>query len=310
MVTRRTTLASGLAGALFAQFGGLATPAQAQAPATQGAPLFRFGVVADPQYAAVAPRRSRFYGNSLWKLSEALEAFNRQDLAFVTTLGDIIDRYWTSYDAILPIYDQLKHPHFFVLGNHDYEVGADYLHSVHRVTGLKRAFYDFKAGGHRFVVLDGNDVSLFANAPGSEKHKLAASRLEALKAKGAANAQTWNGSVSDEQFAFLEATFAAAERAGERIVVLGHYPLFPANEHNMWDAERLVELFTAHNGFAAYFCGHNHAGNYGEVKGRHFVNLKGMVETATTTAYSVIEVYSDRLAVVGQGVETSRTLAI
>jgi hypothetical protein len=27
----------------------------------------------------------------------------------------------------------LKHPHFFVLGNHDYEVGADYLHSVHRI---------------------------------------------------------------------------------------------------------------------------------------------------------------------------------
>ena len=72
------------------------------------------------------------------------------------------------------------------------------------------------------VLLDGNDVSLFANAPGSEKHKLAATRLEALKAKGAANAQTWNGSASEEQYKFLEATFTAAERAGEKVIVLGH----------------------------------------------------------------------------------------
>lgn len=303
MLARRTMLAA--SGGLMAQFSGFAAPAHAQ-----GAPLYRFGVVADPQYAAVAPRNTRFYGNSLWKLSEAVAAFNGQDLAFVTTLGDIIDRHWTSYDAILPIYDRLKHPHFFVLGNHDYEVGADYLHAVHRVTGLKRAYYDFKAGPHRFIVLDGNDVSLFANAPASEPHRLAVTRLEAMKAKGAINAQPWNGSVGEEQFRFLEATFAAAERAGERVIVLGHYPLFPADIHNMWDSERLVELFTAQKAFMAYFCGHNHAGNYGAVQGKHFVNFKGMVETATTTAYSVVEVYADRLQILGQGVETSRTLAV
>ena len=307
MLTRRTALVSSLAasGALFAQYGGFSGSARAQ-----GAPLFRFGVIADPQFAAVAPRRTRFYANSLWKLAEALETFNQQDLAFVTTLGDIIDRHWSSYDAILPVYDRLKHPHFFVLGNHDYEVGADFLHSVHRVTGLKRAYYDFKADGHRFIVIDGNDVSLFANPPGSAKHTLAASRLEALKASGAANAQTWNGSASDEQYAFLEATFAAAERAGEKVVVLGHYPLFPADRHTMWDSERLVEMFTAQKSFQAYFCGHNHAGNYGETKGKHFVTFKGMVETATTSAFSVVEVYADRLNIIGHGVEVSRTLAV
>lgn len=309
MLTRRTIGATLGASTLLAQFGGLARPATAQT-ATPGAPLFRFGIVSDPQYAAVAPRRTRFYGNSLWKLTDAVDYFNTQDVAFVTTLGDIIDRHWTSYDAILPIYDRLKHPHFFVLGNHDYEVGADYLASVHRITGLKRAYYDFPAAGHRFIVLDGNDVSLFANAPGSEKHKLAATRLEALKAKGAANAQTWNGSASEEQYKFLEATFTAAERAGEKVIVLGHYPIFPANEHNMWDSERLLELFTAQKSFQAYFCGHNHAGNYGELKGKHFVNMKGMVETAATTAYATVSVFADRIEVAGHGVETSRTLKV
>jgi hypothetical protein len=66
------------------------------------------------------------------------------------------------------------------LGNHDFEVASDYLSSVLRVTGLKRAYYDFKGGGYRFVVLDGNDISLFANAKDSPKYKLAAEKLDAL----------------------------------------------------------------------------------------------------------------------------------
>lgn len=300
---RRSILA---AGALMAPFTGFAAaPARAQ-----GAPLYRFGVVADPQFAAVAPRRTRHYANSLWKLSEAISFFNTQDLAFVTTLGDIIDRHWSSYSNILPLYDLLKHPHFFVLGNHDYEVGADYLHAVVRTTGLKRAYYDFKAAGDRFIVIDGNDVSLFANAPGSPKHKLATERLAALKASGAVNAQSWNGSMSEEQFAFVAASLAEAERAGERVFVLGHYPLYPADIHNMWDSERLVELLASHKSFAAYLCGHNHAGNYGTLRGKHFINFKGMVETATSTAYAVVEVHADRVEIVGHGVETSRSLAL
>ena len=305
MLSRRELLRHGAGAALVMPFAGFAAPVFAQ-----GGPLYRFGVVADPQYAPVPPRGTRFYANSLWKLSEAVAAFNGQDLAFVTTLGDIIDRHWQSYDHVLPVYDRLRHPHFFILGNHDFEVGADYLSSVLRVTGLKRAYYDFKGGGHRFLVIDGNDVSLFANPRDSAKHKLATETLAGLQARKAPNAQVWNGGPSEEQFAWIKATMDDAERAGEKIFILGHYPVYPDNEHNMWGSERFVDLVSGYRNFVAYLNGHNHAGNYGAVNGKHFVNLRGMVETPDRTAYSVVEVYPDRVEIKGSGLQESRAFAV
>src|SRR5262245_11383377 len=116
MLTRRHILMAGGAAALVTPFAGFST-SLAQ---VVGAPLFRFGVVADPQYAPVAPAGTRYYANSLWKLSQAIAGFNTEELQFVVTLGDIIDRHWESYGHILPLYDKLKAPNFFVLGNHDF----------------------------------------------------------------------------------------------------------------------------------------------------------------------------------------------
>ena len=89
---------------------------------TEGKPILRFGVVADPQYAPIAPSGTRYYSNSLWKLSAAIKVFNKENLNFVVTLGDIIDRDWGSYAHVLPLYKTLKHPNFFLLGNHDFFV--------------------------------------------------------------------------------------------------------------------------------------------------------------------------------------------
>lgn len=308
MLTRRAFLhRSAAAGgaALLSQFQGFGA-----ARAQGSGPIFRFGVVADPQYAPVPPRRTRFYSHSLWKLTEAVADFNEQDIEFVVTLGDIIDRHWESYMHILPIYENLAVPNFFVLGNHDYDVAGDYLSAVERITGLESAYYDFAGGGHRFLVLDGNEISLFANAEGSENHERARERLSAMEAAGAENAKTWNGGISDAQFGWIEEKLKQAEAAGERVIAMGHYPIYPRDPHNMWDDERLVDLFSSHDNFVLYMNGHNHAGNYGEISGRHFVNFKGMVETADTTAYATLEVHDDRIEMLGKGVEVSRALAL
>lgn len=301
MVTRRDLIGGAAGAALFLPFAGFG-----ETRAAEGAPL-RFGAIADPQYAPVVPRRTRCYANSLWKLDAAIAELNRADLHFCVTLGDIIDRHWESYSHILPVYDRLRHGHFFVLGNHDYEVGADYLAAVHRTTGLKRPYYDFTGAGHRFVVVDGNDVSLFANAPGSDRHRLARETLDRLTRDGAVNAKPWNGGMSSEQIAYLKATLDDARAKRERVVLFGHYPVFPANEHNMWGWQDFVELVTSYDNVLAYFSGHNHAGNYGEAGGTHFVNLKGMVETPDTTAFSIVELHGDRLDLKGFGREEGRS---
>ena len=118
-------------------------------------PLFRFGVVADPQYARLPMTMNRYYAQSLGKLGAAVDHFNAgPDLQFVVSLGDAIDRNWESFDDILPVYERLNAPVRFVMGNHDFLVGDDKVEAVPARLGLERAYYDFAVAGFRFVVVD------------------------------------------------------------------------------------------------------------------------------------------------------------
>ena len=274
------------------------------------APLFRFGLLADPQYAPLAPIGTRYFANSLWKLSEAIAELNRQDLAFVATLGDFIDRGWESFGHILPLYDRLRHAHYAIPGNHDFDVAPEHVGAVRARLGRPEGYYAHSVAGHRIIVIDGTEISLYANLPGSANHALALDRLAVLQEARAPNAQTWNGGISDTQFAWIAAQLAAAREAGERVIALGHFPLHPDDPHMLWDSPRLLDLFCGHDNFLAYFSGHNHAGNYAARAGRHFVNLRGMVETATETVYAAVAVHADRIELTGYGSEPSRTLLL
>lgn len=274
-------------------------------------PILRFGVIADPQYARLPPANNRFYEASLGKLEEAVGYFNQfEDLHFVVTLGDLIDRGWESFDDVLPVYARLNAPPRFVLGNHDFLVGKSKLADVPGRVGLSRAYYDFGAAGHRFIVVDGTEISLFANRPKSPNYVLAEERLAAMKAGGELNAQPWNGGMSDEQFGWLEAGLRRAQAAGERAIIVGHFPVHPFGEHAMWGADRFTELVGRFPSVLAYFNGHDHVGNYGRLGSTHFVNFRGMVEGEADNAYARVDVYLDRIEIVGQGVEQSRTLAL
>lgn len=272
--------------------------------------ILRFGVIADPQYADIEPNLTldRHYRQSLVKLGEAIATFNGRELDFVMTLGDIIDRNWESFDDIMPVYDGLKHPARFLLGNHDFAVAKEHLGDVAARIGMPHRYHDFAIGRWRFVVLDGSDVSVFSTPDGAPRHEAATERLCALQVAGAINAQTWNGSLGDEQVAWLEDVMDAAEDAGEQVIVLGHYPVFPANSHNMWDSERLVDLLTSYACFRGYLCGHNHVGNFGEVAGRPFVTFKGMVDMIDENTFAIVSLFEDRIEIEGFGREDSRVL--
>jgi 3',5'-cyclic AMP phosphodiesterase CpdA len=301
MPSRRTVLAAGAAV--------LATPLHTVA--AEAKPL-RFGVIADPQYADAEPHLGlqRYFRNSLDKLRAAVATFNAEDLDFVVTLGDVIDRDAASYAAILPIYATLRHRHVVLLGNHDYTIAPELLASQPRLLGLTETHYDYTEGGIRFVVLDGNDVSLFAPPQGDPRWQIAQDRLSRLAAQGAEHAKPWNGSLSDAQFAWLGSVLGDAKAKGQRVVVMNHYPVFPANMHNMWDSDRLTALLENQPHVVAYFCGHNHAGNYGEAAGLHYVNFHGMVDTPAENAYAIVQVEGDRLDIRGFGREPSRSLTL
>lgn len=288
--------------ALFAALA-LAAPA-----AAQDAPLVRFGAIADPQYAPAPPRGSRFYANSLWKLSEAVDALNEEDLDFVITLGDIIDRHIDAYNHILPIYQKVESDNWFVLGNHEYDVAKDYVQTVPMYLGMQARYYSFVENGVRFITTDGNDLSMYATPQDTPRRAEAEALYASLVDAEAINAKTWNGGVSAEQFAWLRGELDAAQAAGELVVVFNHFPAAPDDMHNLWNYAEMQALLGEYDNVMAYLNGHNHVGNYGVVDGVHYVTVEGMLETAATTAYAVVEVYADRIEIDGFGRATDRVL--
>lgn len=278
---------------------------------SSASPLFRFGILADPQYAAIEPHAgmNRYYANSLAKVAEAIEVFNAWELSFVMTLGDVIDRSFASFDGILPVYEKLRHEALFLLGNHDFSVSSGHLTEVSARLGMPSPYYSFTRHGWRFIVLDGNEVSVFAPPEGHHHRGLAAQMLAELQAKGAANARPWNAALSDEQFAWLGDEIGKATEADEKVIVMNHYPVHPPGEHHMWDSERIVALLASRDNVIAYLNGHDHVGNYGKVGACHFVNFKGMVDTENENTFSIVDVYADRIEIRGFGREDSRMLA-
>lgn len=278
----------------------------------QSSPLLRFGLIADPQYAPIEPntRLNRHYAQSLEKLEAAIAQFNGEALDFVVTLGDVIDRDWENFDRVLPLYETLRHTHHILPGNHDFAVAADRLAEVHARLGMAAPYHDFVVNGVRLILTDGNEVSLFAPPLDDPRRVEAAERLAALTAAGAANAQMWNAGMSATQVAWLGERLRQADKAGERAIVFGHYPLHPASDHNLWGAEEVSALIAASPAAIGYFCGHNHAGNYGLLNGTHFVNIKGMVDTADENAFAIVAVHADRIEITGFGREESRVLAL
>ena len=83
----------------------------------------------------------------------------------------------------------------------------------------------------------------------------------------------------------------------------------PQEQPQPMERPNIDDLLARYPCVAAYLNGHNHAGNYAERDGIHYLTLKGMVDTEKT-AYAVIEVYQDRLAVKGFGLEKDRVMPL
>lgn len=307
-VSRRKFLTMSGAGAAALMLGAGAFPGRAtgQVYGGLGGEPFRFGLVADAQYCDYPDKGTRHYRASLGKFDGAVHTFNGLDLAFTAHLGDFIDRDAASFEDIIPVYEEARRAKYHVLGNHDFALPSD---EVVDLLEMPNQYYTFRREGWRFVVLDTNDISLYANPEGSDKYEQAEEMYAELKQSGAVNAQTYNGAVGDEQMSWLRGVLAGAERRGEKVIVFSHMPVYPKNVHNAWNDEVLIEVFESHGNVVAYFNGHNHYGNYGQKNGIHYVNLHGMVEL-DTNAYSTVGVYPDRLEIDGYGREPDRVLQI
>ena len=276
-------------------------------------PQFSFGVIADVQYCDCEPSTAmnRYYRRAADKLDDAVATLANYDLRFILDLGDLIDRDFQSFDAILRVYEAAQVPVYRTLGNHDYTVNVTHLDEIPRRLGLEpRGYYAVDYDSWRLVVLNGNEISLFATRAGTPKHAQAERMLARLKEQDAPNAEEWNAGISAKQLTWLDDRLSEAQKNKQRVIVAGHYPLYPTGSLNLWNDGEVIAVLEQYPAVVAYFNGHHHDGNYGKRNGIHYLNFRGMVDTADQNAFAVVNVYNDRLTVRGFGREPKRTLSI
>jgi manganese-dependent ADP-ribose/CDP-alcohol diphosphatase len=296
MLSRRQFLAASLA-------------LSATGPSLIGAlrqPGLRLGLVTDVQFANVEPGQTRFYRQSIGKLAEAVEEFDRLDLRWCVNLGDLIDRGWESFEQVFKPLARSRHKFHHLLGNHDFEVPDAFKARVPKRLGLKHRYYSLAMDGFCLVMLDTTDVSPYAHGLNSPESAQATAEWQRLAAAGAINAQRWNGAVGERQLRWFEDTCQRAAQTRGKVIVFSHHPVFPANNHCEWNSDALLKVVERNRNVVAWINGHNHAGAYGVHAEVPFITLQGMVETKDTNAYAVTHLFADRLELVGHGREPSR----
>ena len=270
--------------------------------------VFEIGLVADAQYADRDDQGTRFYRKSVARLGEAVDHFNGRDLDFCAHLGDLIDREWRSFDAIMQPLARSRHRWHHLLGNHDFEVRDELKPKVPGRMGLEHRYRCFDHRGFRFVILDTNDVSTYAHPTGTWERDAAVAELKRLEAAKVKQAKPWNGGLGGAQLAWFDRTVAEARTARLKVIVLAHHPVAPAAEHNLWNSAEILAVIDRHSHIVAWLNGHNHAGDFAMLGGVPFVTMHGMVETPDTTAFATAKIFSDRLVLTGHGREPSREL--
>jgi hypothetical protein len=273
-----------------------------------GQEYINIGIFTDNQYCNCAVEGVRNYPASLDKLDSVIRFFNASKVDAIFHLGDMIDHNFSSYDSVIPRYRRSVIPVNYVLGNHDYAVGAAMKEKVLPMLGLSSGNYTKIIGNWEFIILNGDDLSYFA--PQTKTQKQERNTMVSDLASGVRkNIMPWNGGISQLQMNWFNNQLLESQTSGRNVIVLCHFPVYPASSYNLWNDQELIHLMTRYPCIKAYFNGHYHRGSYGFAYGIHFVNFKGMVNTKET-AYAIVSISTDSILINGYGREPDRKLKI
>jgi hypothetical protein len=268
---------------------------------SQSEPILRIGLIADPQYSDKPVQNKRHYGESLWKLEEAIDTFNNNRVDLVQTLGDVIDDEWASYDSILPVYDKLSPgiENYHLLGNHDFSIDSSHYNDLLERLSMPNFYYSYNKKGWRFIVLDATDVSFYANY----LHGYDVNKLNAYfeRTKDNSNHHRWNSAIGNEQQDWLQQQLEIAKSLNQKVVLFSHLPIRPrGNEHNLWNDDEIIDIIENSDNVVAFINGHNHSGNHVLKNGVHYITIFGMVDTLISS-YAILDIYENRLVIRGFG---------
>jgi len=275
------------------------------------AQTLKIGIIADCQYCDCDYNEdwNNDYRKGPARLQVAVDKFNANEVEMVFHLGDFIDRNFDSYQTMKPIISKLKMPTYFVLGNHEFSVADRLKEKILPMLNMQQAYYTVKKNGWIFIVLDGTDISPYRSSD-PQKIEYANQQMMKYEKMGRSQAKPWNGAIGDKQLFWLEEQLIEAEKANEKVIVLGHFPIMPILEFNLWNDVEVVQILNEHPNVKAYFNGHHHPGNYERKKGIHYVTFQGMVRSQNQTAYAIVEVSDTTIKIHGEGREPSRSLKV
>lgn len=263
-------------GSLFLLGAGLSVSQAPQLLASDKARV-RIGLVTDMHYADKASRGSRHYRETLAKLGEAAEQFDKDQPQHVVELGDFIDAadsvevekgYLKRVNKNFAALPGEKH---YVLGNHCvFTLTKDeFLGTVEQ----ERSYYSFDEGGFHFVVLD------------------ACFRSDG-QPYGRKNFEWTDPNIPADQVEWLQADL---KEARGKTVVFVHQRLDVSNHYGVKNAARVREVLEASGKVLAVFQGHSHKNNLKDINGIHYCVHRAMVEGSgqENNGYSTMDVFAD-----------------
>jgi hypothetical protein len=248
-------------------------------------PLVRFGIVTDCHYADVERVGTRFYRESLDKLSECVATMNAEGVDFLIELGDFkdqdkapVEERTVSYlQGIEAIFQQFRGPTFHVLGNHDMDSLSkpQFLSHVENTdVAPRRSYYSFDVKGLHAVVLDAN-----YRADGSDYDH--------------GNFDWTGANIPAHELDWLRQDLAASQGPG---VVFVHQRLDGTGAVYVKNAAEVRAILDQYGRVLAVFQGHDHQGGYSQLNGIHYYTLPAVVEGhgPDENAYAIVEVHRDQ----------------
>ena len=237
----------------------------------------RVGLVTDMHYADKSAAGSRFYRETLAKLSEAGKRFREVPIDCLVELGDFIDAADTvetelGYLAtIQKSFRELCADRHYVLGNHcvDTLTKEEFLKTVEQ----EQSYYSFDRKGIHFVVLDACFRS--DGVPYSRK-----------------NFQWTDPNITAKEVAWLKDDLLKTDKP---TIVLAHQRLDKSGSHEVKNSGEVRKVLEDSKKVSLVLQGHSHKNDLQEINGIHYCTLVAMVEGSggENNGYSILEIFSD-----------------
>lgn len=244
----------------------------------------RFGIVTDPHYANADAKGSRYYRESLTKMTECVTLMNNKKVNFLVEVGDFKDQDKPANEkntmkylqTIEKTFQKFEGPRYHVLGNHDTDSisKAQFLHVV-RNTNIPQEskYYSFDSKEIHFVVLDANYCS-----DGSDYDH--------------GNFDWTDANIPRKEIDWLKKDLASSSKP---VIIFVHQQLDGKCSHCVKNAALVRQILQKNKRVLAVFQGHNHAGHYSSIDGIHYYTLKAMVEGSgkSNNSYAIIAVHNN-----------------